>query len=232
MPWVVAKLRGKNVFARATEALALAAEGGRVEIRYSKNDPRAYRAAAANLEVDWAQALLPDDACLPGEVVASNAVSAKSGATATAAPAMSLAGAYVAYTDGACSGNPGPAGLGVIVVAPDGTSAEGFEFLGTATNNIAELTAILRAVEALPPAVAHAVIHTDSQYAIGVLSKGWKAKANQELIAKMKATLKTQPHVRFVYVKGHAGIPLNERADELARHAVTSRQTVLAKLPA
>lgn len=123
------------------------------------------------------------------------------------------------FTDGACSGNPGPAGLGIVLIAPGGKISEGYEYLGTATNNIAELTAILRAAEYIPPA-ATAVLHTDSQYSIGVLTKGWKAKANQELIANVKKALSTRPSWRIVYVPGHAGVPLNERADELAREAV------------
>jgi ribonuclease HI len=132
----------------------------------------------------------------------------------------------VAYTDGACSGNPGPAGLGVVVIAPEGQIREGFEFLGTATNNIAELTAVLRAVEQTPAEAQGILIHTDSQYAIGVLTKGWKAKANQELIATIRGALKKRPGVRLSYVPGHSGVPMNERADELAREAIRTGKTV------
>jgi len=69
------------------------------------------------------------------------------------------------------------------------------------------------------------LVHTDSQYAIGVLTKGWKAKANQQLIADIKERIRNFPRLLLVYVKGHAGVPLNERADELARQAVASRST-------
>jgi ribonuclease HI len=64
-------------------------------------------------------------------------------------------------------------------------------------------------------------VHTDSQYSIGVLQKGWKAKVNQELIAKTKSLLAKRPQARLVYVPGHAGVPMNERADELAREAIS-----------
>jgi len=57
------------------------------------------------------------------------------------------------------------------------------------------------------------------------LTKGWKAKANQALIADTKERMRNFPKLSFVYVRGHAGIPLNERADELARAAVTARDT-------
>jgi ribonuclease HI len=131
----------------------------------------------------------------------------------------------IAAADGSALGNPGPAGAGFILVRPDGKMEEGFENLGTGTNNIAELTAIKRAAEAVPAGVPEVVIHTDSKYAIGVLTQGWKAKANQELIAATKASLKTLKKVRFVYVPGHAGVPLNERADELAREAIRSARS-------
>jgi ribonuclease HI len=65
-------------------------------------------------------------------------------------------------------------------------------------------------------------IHTDSKYAIGVLTLGWKAKANQELIDRTREACLRAATVRLVYVPGHAGVPMNERADELAREAVRS----------
>jgi ribonuclease HI len=107
---------------------------------------------------------------------------------------------------------------------------EGFEYLGSATNNIAELTAILRAAELVPEGAA-AVVHTDSQYSIGVLTKGWKAKANQELVAGVKSALATRKGWRLVYVPGHSGVPLNERADALARQAVQTRRSQLPERP-
>jgi ribonuclease HI len=121
-----------------------------------------------------------------------------------------------------------------VLVGPDGTIAEGFEYLGEGTNNIAELTGVLRAAEIVPDGAA-AVVHTDSQYAIGVLTKGWKAKANKELIASVKVVLARRQASgqswRIVYVPGHAGVPLNERADELAREAVRTRTSRLPAKP-
>jgi len=66
-------------------------------------------------------------------------------------------------------------------------------------------------------------IYTDSSYSIGVLSKGWKAKANQDLIARIRRRLTERPNVEFVKVSGHAGVPDNERCDELARDAISRR---------
>ncbi|QQR91899.1 MAG: ribonuclease HI [Myxococcales bacterium] len=128
------------------------------------------------------------------------------------------------YTDGACSGNPGPCGVGVLLMEGE-LVKELSEYLGQGTNNIAELTAILRAAEALAGSTKTVRIYSDSQYAIGVLSKNWKAKANQELVAKTKLALGKLSHVELHYVRGHSGDPHNERADELAVQAVQTQQT-------
>jgi ribonuclease HI len=240
VPWARALLRGQKVLAKARDDGSFDAVGGRVEVRYKPNDGRAYQAAARNLELIPGEALLPDDACAPAEAAppkdpskteakADRSTQRKTAAAAAAlAPGAVPAHAWTVYADGACSGNPGPAGLGIVLVAPDGKIAEGFEYLGVATNNVAELTGILRAAEIVPDGEA-AVVHTDSQYAIGVLTKGWKAKANQELIAGVKVALARRSGWRIVYVPGHSGVPLNERADELAREAVRTR---VSRLPA
>jgi ribonuclease HI len=227
MPWVRARLRGQRIFARALDSGELAIVSGRVEIRYKANDTRLYHASSRNLE-DQEPELLPDDACNPdAEAPADAGEGSIAVAQATLkgkgkGPAGAIArDAIIAYTDGACSGNPGPAGWGAVIVDPSGAQVEGYGYLGTATNNIAELTAIKAAVLALPEQ-SEVVVHTDSQYAIGVLSKGWKAKANAELIAAIKGILRTRI-CHFVYVRGHAGVPLNERADTLAREAIRTR---------
>ncbi|MFM7202711.1 MAG: ribonuclease HI [Myxococcota bacterium] len=126
------------------------------------------------------------------------------------------------YTDGACSGNPGPAGLGV-VVASGQPRQELSEYLGRATNNIAELTAILRGLELVEDPRRPVLIHTDSSYSIGVLTKDWKPKANLELIAQIKARMRQFSRLKLVKVAGHAGVPENERCDVLARGAVSRR---------
>ena len=241
MPWARALLRGQKVLAKARADGTLDAVAGRVEVRYKANDGRAYQAAARNLELVAGETLLPDDACAPAEAApakterpassSSTSQGRKDAAAAKAlAPGAVPAGAWTVYADGACSGNPGPCGLGIVLVAPDGKIAEGYEYLGVGTNNIAELTGILRAAEIVPDGEP-AVVHTDSQYSIGVLTKGWKAKANQVLIAGAKTALAKRTGWRLVYVPGHAGVPLNERADALAREAVRTRSSHLPARP-
>ncbi len=230
MPWIEATLRGQRVLARTKPDGALAVEGGRVEIRYGATSDRAYHAAAKNLEVAEGAKIVSDEAGPPrtsGDAPARTRTAGAKPASRKGDPSSvepRPARAWIAYTDGACSGNPGPAGCGVVIVSPDGKVHEGFEYIGEATNNVAELTAILRAVEWVPPAPLAMLVHTDSQYAIGVVQKGWKAKANQELVATLRATLSGRD-VRLVYVPGHSGVPMNERADELARESILVRRT-------
>jgi ribonuclease HI len=229
VPWVRAILRGQKVYARADAGGALLPEDGRVEVRYKPNDGRRYQARADNLEVPDAT-VLPDDTCGPADAVskpdaAAKGGGAKAGAKGGAAGPSTAhpAGAIIAYADGACSGNPGPAGLGVVVI-DGGTRVEISEYLGEGTNNIAELTAVLRALAEMPGDKAM-MIYTDSQYTIGVVQKGWKAKANQALVAELRAAIAARPTARLAYVPGHSGVLLNERADALAREGVTERKT-------
>src|SRR5580658_907507 len=223
MPWIDAMLKGQRVLARAKADGSLSVERGRVEIRYRPKDGRAYRAAVGNLEITPGATLLPDETCSGGEAGAPSA----DPPPRESRPAVR--DGWSAYVDGACSGNPGPAGCGVVLVAPGGKLHEGFEYLGEATNNVAELMGIVRALEWTPASAPTIVVHTDSQYSIGVLQKGWKAKANQELVRLAKAKVSAR-HAKLVYVPGHRGVLLNERADELARRAVESRASQRADL--
>jgi len=227
--WVRALLRGQKVYARADDQGRLKVERGRVEIRYKPNDGRRYDARADNLTVVEPEPL-PDDTC--GEIAATAGAGGATGAARGRAkkesgmiPPPVPEGAVIAYADGACSGNPGPAGLGVVVIDGD-DRIEISEYLGdNLTNNIAELTAVLRVLDEVDDPKRPLVIHTDSQYTIGVVDKGWKAKANFELVSELRDALRGRRNTNFVYVRGHSGIPLNERADALAREAVQQRRT-------
>lgn len=134
------------------------------------------------------------------------------------------AGTVLAFTDGACTGNPGPAGSGAVVRLPDGRVFERHAACGMATNNVGELTAVGLALEllaenAVDPS-APVALFTDSQYALGVLTKGWKAKANTELIEGLRRALKPWKNLSIEWVAGHVGVADNERADVLARKGV------------
>ncbi len=131
------------------------------------------------------------------------------------------AGAIEIYTDGACSGNPGPAGIGVVLLYK-GHRKEISQYIGMATNNIAELKAIKVGLESVRNRDLPIVLYTDSSYSLGLLTRGWKAKQNQELVQKVRLLVNRFKNLHFVKIKGHAGHPENERADRLAVEAIQS----------
>jgi ribonuclease HI len=134
------------------------------------------------------------------------------------------------YTDGACSGNPGPGGWGAILISGKHRK----ELSGGArdtTNNRMELLAVIRGIEALNRS-CRVNIHTDSTYVMKGMTewiadwkrRGWKTAAkkpvkNEDLWRELDKVL-TEHHVSWRWVKGHSGVPENERADELARLAI------------
>jgi ribonuclease HI len=135
-----------------------------------------------------------------------------------------------AWTDGACSGNPGPGGWGAVLQwkGQERTLAGGEP---DTTNNRMELMAAIQTLEALHrPVAVH--IRTDSQYVLKGATEwaknwkrnGWKTRAgdpvkNEDLWRRLDA-LCGRFKVQWTWVKGHAGDPMNERADELARKAI------------
>jgi len=206
-----------------------AGSDGRVDILYRAGG-KVYRASTRNLEADPAAEQHSDTVMNPAGSADKPAASPASRTASKAAKKTVSdhgksvpADALIVYTDGACTGNPGPMGIGVVIVEAHGADAgrkELSEYLGHGTNNIAELTAIKRALEECPRD-RPVIVHSDSSYALGLLGQNWKAKANQALVAEMRALAKQFSDVRWVKVRGHSGVPENERCDELARQAVT-----------
>ena len=131
------------------------------------------------------------------------------------------------YTDGACSGNPGPGGYGAILKYNENVK----ELSGgekNTTNNRMELTAVITALEALKEP-CNVDLYSDSKYIIDAVTKGWakKWKANNWIKSDKKKALNSdlwekllylleKHNVNFIWVKGHAGHPENERCDQLA----------------
>lgn len=127
------------------------------------------------------------------------------------------------YTDGAARGNPGPGGFGAVLMA--GTHrkeiSKGYRLT---TNNRMELLAVIAALEALKLLPSQVTVYTDSKYVSEAVEKGWlfdwerkqfKKKKNPDLWIRFLKIYR-QHKVRFIWVKGHANIPENERCDELA----------------
>lgn len=131
------------------------------------------------------------------------------------------------FTDGACSGNPGPGGYGVIL-RYKGVTKELSGGAAETTNNRMELTAVITGLSALKEPCC-VKLYSDSKYIIDAVTKGWAAKwqangwikadkkpaLNSDLWEKLLALLEIHK-VEFIWVKGHAGHPENERCDELA----------------
>ena len=123
------------------------------------------------------------------------------------------------YTDGASSGNPGPSGIGILLRFKD-HKKEISRNIGTATNNIAELEAIKTALLELKHYDYPVRVFTDSSYAYGVLTLGWKARKNKELINSIKKLISKFSDLKLIKVKGHDGFAGNEKADFLATSAI------------
>lgn len=143
---------------------------------------------------------------------------------------------FIIYTDGACSGNPGPGGWAFVAVESSGTGTK-IESSGSelnTTNNRMELTAVINGISFIK-AIAYSsmLILTDSKYIVDAVNQGWlnswvsknwkksdgKSVLNQDLWSKLLELMSVY-NVSFQWVKGHAGIPDNERCDELARKEI------------
>ncbi len=235
--WVEKLLRGTRVWMQSDESgNPLTGSDERVEILY-KPGGKPYRASVRNLDTVADAKPLTDDALAaratetdekPRRTSAADRKSKPAAAAgkSTQAKHVAAADAIHVYTDGACTGNPGPMGIGIVIV--DGQDQVGAkkrelsQYLGKGTNNIAELTAIEVALQSLGRD-RPVVVYSDSSYAIGLLASGWRARANQELVARLRTLLGEFPRVSFVKVAGHSGHPENERCDELARTAIVKR---------
>lgn len=136
----------------------------------------------------------------------------------------------VVYTDGACSGNPGPGGYGVVMLYKGHRKELSAGFRDT-TNNRMEILAAIVALESLKEK-CNVTIYTDSQYLVNAIEKGWAKKwqangwmrnkkdpaLNPDLWAKMLELCRFHK-VKFNWVRGHAGNAENERCDQLAVEA-------------
>ena len=129
----------------------------------------------------------------------------------------------IIYTDGAASGNPGPGGLGVVLKAGNLRKELSFGFRKT-TNNRMELLAVILGLEALRFPGMEVTVYSDSRYVVDAVEKGWvfgwekkgfKGKKNPDLWQRFLKVYRLH-RVRFVWIKGHAANPENERCDQLA----------------
>lgn len=217
MPWKKYEFKGQTVYVRVLATGKPIVHRGRVELRYKLGARKSYKAAPENLTVIEGENEIIDDVEMSG---GTNQATMASDALREEPSSPADAETIVIYTDGACSGNPGPAGIGVVVSRPEQT-IEVSEYLGSGTNNIAELAAILKALKLLraEDVERHIHLYTDSGWSLGVLVGGWKAKANLELLEEIRSEMEKFPKLELLKVRGHAGHDGNEEADRLATQA-------------
>jgi ribonuclease HI len=225
MPWKKYEFKGQTVYVRVLPSGKPIVHRGRVELRYKMGATKSYRASPDNIEPSDDDAIIGDVEMGGTGPQAASKVGLRE--TPQTPPDEHT---IVIYTDGACSGNPGPAGVGVYLQRP-GEIIEISEYIGSGTNNIAELTAILRALQSLADAEQDALVHlyTDSGWSLGVLIGGWKAKTNLELIDEIKEQMARFTKLELLKVRGHAGLEGNEEADRLATMAARSEASKTRK---
>ena len=147
---------------------------------------------------------------------------------ATAATQVSI------YTDGACSGNPGPGGYGVVLEAPNHKTKELSQGYRKTTNNRMELMAVIAGLEALKKPDLAVKVYSDSTYVVKAINEGWvfgwlkkgfKDKKNPDLWRRFLELYRIYKP-EFIWIKGHNNHPQNERCDKLAV-AATKKDNLL-----
>ena len=238
MLWKPALFKGKKVWAEVDEADALIVQNGLVGIRYStKEDSSVYRASSRNLTLEAGASKPLSGGVEVKKTAEGSKVRKKFGSAGTRTALQKKAaqkdirefldGLSVetirCFTDGSCVGNPGPCGTGVFIQLGE-KEIKHYRYLGEGTNNKAELSAVYDALELLEKESVSpdspVVVCTDSQYVVGILTKNWKAKANRELVLKLRVLVKKWSDITIRWVAGHADIPENEEADRLANLAI------------
>jgi len=206
--WIRMRFKKNKIWAETDREGRLLQRDGRVRIKYQLDQPHEYRVKPQDIKsLDET----PQDA---------PAASTPRPAERAGPPTDPAAGRMVhIYTDGASSGTPGPAGIGVVLQCGS-QRREISEYIGEATNNIAELLAIQKGLAAVKNRRLPVRVYTDSGYAFGVLTLNWKPKKNTDIIAAIRRSMAMFADVRLIKVPGHCGVVDNERADALATSAI------------
>lgn len=214
--WKRMMFKGNKVYASVDENGVLQVQDGRVDIKYQLDQDTKYRALASSVkEID--EAVLR---AIKKERGGKKHLA--KGATRSGPSLSTNPDSITVFTDGACEGNPGPAGIGIVLQYRD-HKKEISRFIGHATNNIAELTAIKTALREIKDPRLAVNLYTDSAYCQQTLSGSWKPRKNEKLIEEIKREMRRFPSLSLIKVAGHKGIEGNEQANQLAQQAVRIR---------
>ncbi|WP_457552447.1 RNase H family protein [Desulfobacula sp.] len=210
--WKRMSFKGNKVWAQTDINEELLIEKGMVLIKYNLKQDYEYRVKPESLN--------PEDQAVPSKKKSAALTPATHNALKKQAIETNLPDNCIKiYTDGASSGNPGPSGIGILLIYGE-NKKEISKYIGMATNNIAELTAIKVALEELKRNDLPVRVFSDSSYSIGLLTKNWKPKKNETLVFDIKTLMGQFRDLSFIKVKGHSGIKENEVADFLATSAI------------
>jgi len=193
--WKRMSFKGNKVWAQIDSKEELVQDKGKVLIKYNLKQDYEYKVKY--------ESLMPEEQAVPAKRKISKKTSSKKKSRQSIQeldPGANLPDNCIKiYTDGASSGNPGPSGIGILLIYGE-KRKEISQYIGQGTNNIAELTAIKVALEELIRNDLPVYIFSDSSYSIGLLTKGWKPKKNQTLIFEIRKLLKKFNAISFVSI--------------------------------
>ncbi len=214
MPWIRKRFKENKVYVWCDDAgRPICDKRGLARFKYKEGDDKEYSGKAElikELDFNPSAAVVETGEAKPTELP-----------QPPAAPKDEI----VIYTDGGARGNPGDAAYACVLICGNNLR-DIAAYIGKATNNYAELLAVKKALEAVKRKDLHVTIYTDSTYVQGTIARGWKAKANKELIDEIKAAMRGFANITVCHVNGHDGVEGNERADALVNAALDARSGI------
>ncbi len=222
--WKRMSFKGNKVWVPVDESGDLKVENGKILIKYNLKQDYEYRVKPESLKTADPENLVKKTD-KPSKTSAKEKSASKKPVEQKDTISHHTPGIIHIFTDGASSGNPGPSGIGVFLRYNEHEKKIS-RYIGHGTNNIAELEAIKTGLMEIKNKKLPIRLYTDSSYALGLLTKCWKPKKNQELVSSLREIVASFPNLMLIKVKGHSGIHGNEMADELATSAIENNGDV------
>jgi ribonuclease HI len=208
MPWQRMMFRGLKVYAEVDEKGDKVCRNGLVRIKFKEKDDRTYSARAENVVPIDERKLIRRK----GGRVEDNKSDLR----------FDPQSEIVIFTDGASAGNPGHAGIGILMLYKN-HRRQISRYIGKTTGNYAELMAVKVALSVVKRRSLPVKLFVDSIYTEGILTRGWKPRANVQIVQEIKTMMRSFADLQITSIKGHCGIKENELVDSLAREAIKKR---------